>query len=136
MRLPRPLWAVLGAVVVAGCGGGGGTSDEDQIRRAVDGYAQAISGKQPRKLCDVLITKNLLDASKEDRAKQFESCRRRVGRQRFRGLPGPHRVKVDHVEVSGDKATARVRTTAAGQSNSSTVQFRRVDDRWRILTGS
>jgi Putative lumazine-binding len=137
MRAAATTMCTVALVTAAGCGGGGGgTSDEDQIRHTVDDYAAALSGKDSAKLCDVLITPKLASQSKSQRSAQFARCRKRIKGQDLSGLPPEQKVKVGKVDVSGTKATAQVSTTAAGQTQSHKIAFRKVDGQWRILAGS
>jgi ketosteroid isomerase-like protein len=137
MRAAATLLCTVAVGVAAGCGGGDkGPSDEAQIRQTVRDYAAALSGKHASRLCDVLITPKLLAQSKAKRTAEFSRCRKRIEGQNLSGLPAAQKVEVATVDVSGTKATARVSTTAAGQSQSHKIAFRKVDGRWRILTGS
>jgi hypothetical protein len=127
---------IASSLLIAACGGGDDKSDTDEITAAVDDYAQALSGKNPTRLCDVLITRKLLKASKDDREKQFTACRIQAKKQDFSGVPAPQKVEVSHVKVNGDKATARISTGTGTKAQSSTIPFRKVDGSWRILTGT
>jgi hypothetical protein len=136
MRSLSMLILVAACFLLASCGGGEGKSDEDQIRQTVSDYTKAISGKNPSKLCDVLITRKIADASKKDRDKQLDSCRSRIKKQDFSKVPKAQKVEVKNVKVKGSKATAKVATGSGKQRSSSRISFRRVDDHWRILAGS
>lgn len=130
------LTLVAACALLASCGGGEGESDEDQIRQTVVDYAKALSGKDPSKLCDVLITRKIADAPKKDRDKQLDSCRSRVKTQDFSAAPKPQKVEVKDVKVDGSKATAKVATGSGKQRSSSRISFRQVDGHWRILAGT
>jgi ketosteroid isomerase-like protein len=137
MRATATTMCTVALATVAGCGGGGDSSaDEDQIRQTVNDYAAALSGKDSAKLCDVLITAKLISESKDQRSAQFARCRKRIKGEDLSGLPPAQKVKVGKVEVSGSKASAQVSTTAGGQTQSHKISFRKVDGRWRILAGS
>jgi ketosteroid isomerase-like protein len=137
MRAAVTTMCTVVLATAAGCGGGGGgTSDEDQIRQTVNDYAAALSGKDSGRLCDVLVTPKLIAESKSQRAAQFARCKKRIKGQNLSGLPAEQKVKVSKVDVSGTKATAQVSTTAAGQTQSHKIAFRKVDGQWRILAGS
>lgn len=136
MRRLSTLAAVAACALFASCGGGGGKSDEEQIRQAVADYTKAISGKNPSKLCDVLITRRLADASKDGRDKKLSSCRSRVKRRDFSKAPKAQKVTVKDVKVDGDKATGKVSTGTGKKRQSGKISFRKIDDSWRILAGS
>jgi hypothetical protein len=127
---------VASSLLVAGCGGGSDDNAKDDIRAAVDDYAQALSGKEPTRLCDVLVTRKLLKASKGDRDKELDACRTRMKKQDFSGAPAPQDVNVARVKVDGDKATARITTGSGAKRQTGTIPFRKVDGTWRILAGS
>lgn len=119
--------AVL-AVTVAGCGGAGGPSDEQQVRTALQGFGRAVTDRDAQALCTRILAPKLVE--------QIESV----------GLPCPvavrgffsarsPRLTVDRVRVRGPHATARVRTTAANQAPSvDTIALTQVAGRWRIAS--
>jgi hypothetical protein len=129
--------ALSACSLLVACGGGNeGDSDSDQVRQVVKDYTQAISGNKPKKLCDLLVTRKIAEAPKDERDKQLETCRKRVKTQDFSGAPKPQQVKVGDVKVDGNKATAKVTTGTGKTRQSSRVNFRKVDDSWRILAGT
>ena len=137
MRIVLAATLLCTAVALPACGGGSdGPSDEDQIRSSVKDYANALSGEKPERLCDVLITKSLLSESGDKRKKDLDRCRSRARKQDFSGAPKPGAVKVTAVKVDGQKATAKVTAGPSGQSQSSSVPFRKVEGKWRILAGN
>ena len=127
---------IASSLLIAACGGSDDKGAEDEISTAVDDYAHALSGKNPTRLCDVLVTRKLLNAPKDDREKQLAACRIRVKKQDFSGVPAAQKVDVTKVKVDGNKATARVSTGSGANRQSNTIPFRKVDGTWRILAGS
>jgi|GEM_PF-6816154 len=100
---------------------------EEQVRATLDRYAAATREKDYQTLCDDLYASDLVE------------------RIRSAGLPcevalrtgledrqNPQ-LQVQAVEVSGDQAAARVRSTAAGEVASvDTVRLVKEDDGWRV----
>ena len=137
MRFVLAAMLLCTAVALPACGGGDDSpSDETQIRSAVKDYANALSGRKPERLCDVLITKSLLSESGDKREKDLARCRDRARKQNFSGAPKPGAVKVSDVKVDGGKGSAKITAGPSGQSQSSRVPFRKVDGKWRILAGN
>lgn len=124
------------ALLLASCGGGDGKSDADQIRQTVSVYTKAIYGKNPTKLCDVLVTRKIVKASDDEREKELDGCRKRIKGQDFSRAPKPQKVEVNDIKVDGDKATAQIAAGTGKQRQKTRVSFRRIDDSWRILTGT
>ena len=55
MRAPAAILAVA-ALALGGCGGSDPESDEDQVRKAIASYQEALAGDEPEKVCDLLVT--------------------------------------------------------------------------------
>ena len=106
-----------------------GPDDDEQVRETLDRYAVATRDKDYQTICDELYARDLVD------------------RVRAAGLPcevalrtgledrqNP-RLEVQGVEVSGDQALARVRSTAAGEVPSvDTVRLIKEDGDWRVAS--
>ena len=124
----RPLLLVLAACALAGCGDSG-PSDEERIRSTLAQFEQATAGGDYAALCDRILAAELVETveriglpCEEALEKGFEDVRE-------------PRISVGTVTVEGDKATAQVRSSAAGQSPSEdTLDLVRVGDGWRIAS--
>jgi len=103
--------------------------DNEAVADTLDSYAEATRGKDYQKLCDELFASALVE------------------RIRSAGLPCEVAVRtgledrqnpsltVQQVEVSGEQALARVRSTAAGEVPSvDTIRLVKEDDGWRIAS--
>lgn len=102
---------------------------EDEVRDTLDRYAAATRDKDYQTLCDDLYASDLVD------------------RIRAAGLPCEVALRtgledrqnpqltVLSVDVTGDTAAARVRSTAAGEVPSTdTVGLKKEDDGWRVAS--
>ena len=120
--------ATLIAVAVAlGAGGCGAPSDEERVRGTLDTFAQATAKRDWRRICDEVLARRLLD--------RLRAAGVRCEVALSTGLQGVRdpRLEIGAVTVRGDAATARVRTLAANQNESTdTVELVRQGEDWRI----
>jgi hypothetical protein len=124
----RPFAAVLFlAASLSGCGGG--PSDQQQVQATVEAFGRATAAKDYQRLCDTLLTPKLV-AEVETAGLPCEvALRQGLGEVRSPELT------IGRIEVDGDKATADVRSSAAGQLPSRDVlELVRVGDSWRIAS--
>jgi hypothetical protein len=124
----RLLVALLVALAAAGCGGGG-PSQEDQVRAAVDAFGKATAAKDYAKLCGQLLAPKLLE--------QVRSAGLSCEKALAQGLGDVRRPRlvVGRVTVDGDSATAEVRTSASGQAPSrDTLKLTKIAGKWRIAS--
>jgi hypothetical protein len=127
----RPVRRLLVALLVAlaGAGCGGGPSQEDQVRAAVDAFGKATAAKDYATLCGRLLAPKLLE--------QVRSAGLSCEKALAQGLGDVRRPRlvVGRVSVDGDSATAEVRTSASGQSPSrDTLKLTKIAGKWRIAS--
>lgn len=115
----------------AGCGGGGGDDPAPikgpakEVAAIVERFEKAMRTQDFRVVCE-----QLLSASVRARSGGQE-CPRVLG-ERAGDVKRP-RIRIDAIEVAGDKATARVHTTASGQASvADTIRLVRERGRFRI----
>ena len=124
----RPLLLVLATCALAGCGESG-PSDEQQIRSALAEFERATAAHDYQALCDQVLAPKLVET-----VKQIGLPCEIALRKGFKGVRDPH-LSVGAVAVDDDKATAQVRSSAAGEEPSQdTVELVHVGDRWRIAS--
>src|SRR5689334_785741 len=103
----RPLVAVVAVcAAVSACGG---PSDSEQVHAAIEAFQQATVAKDYQRLCDKLLTPKIVQ--------QIESaglpCE--VALEKGLGDVKSPTLTIGKIAVDGDKATADIRTAAAGQ---------------------
>ena len=126
----RPVRRLLVALVVvlAGCGGGG-PSDEDQVRATVAAFGRATAAKDYAKLCRQLLAPKLVEQVRSVGLPCEAALKQGLGDVR------EPRLVVGRVTVRGDSATADVRTSARGQAPSrDTLKLTKIGGRWRIAS--
>jgi hypothetical protein len=124
----RPLLLVLGACVLAGCGDSG-PSDEQQVRAALTEFGRATAERDYAALCNRVLAPDLIETVERIGL----SCEDAL-KKGFEDVEDP-RLAVGTVKVDGDRATAEVRSSAAGESPSEdTVELVRVGDGWRVAS--
>jgi len=117
---PAPALAAL-ALVLAGCG----ASAEEEVRTTVQSLGVATYHRDARTFC-ALLSRDLVA-----RVERAGPCPEVVAL----GLARVERptLRVEDVEVDGDRATARVRTGERGRAPATrTVRLVREGDAWRI----
>jgi Putative lumazine-binding len=126
LRSVRRLLVVL-LVALAGCGGG--PSDTEQVHTAVEEFGKATAAKDYQRLCDRLLAPALVEEVEASGLPCEVALRQGLGEVRAPTLT------IGRIEVTGDRATADVRSAAAGEPPSrDTLQLVRVDDAWRIAS--
>jgi ketosteroid isomerase-like protein len=121
----RPILLLALTVVLAGCGED--TSPEEEVRSTVTRFADASADKDYQVMCDELLAPALVTNVEQYGLPCELALKRGLG-----DVKAP-KLTLGKVEVKGDRATARVTTTATGQEPSTdTLALRRLDDGWRI----
>jgi type II secretory pathway component PulM len=106
-----------------------GSNSDTEVRQTLDRYAQATRDKDYQTLCDDLYASELIDRIRS--AGLPCEVALRTGLQDRRNP----QLKVLGVEVSGDQALARTRTTAIGEPPSlDTVRMVRQGGHWRVAS--
>jgi len=129
VRARPALPLVVLALGLAGCGRDGDEEprEEDAVRATLTTYAKATARGDAARICrDVLAT-----ALVERIQRQGVTCGEAV-QAGLTGVRDP-RLRVESVQVDGTRATAQVRSTAAGQPPSQdTIRLVREKAGWRI----
>jgi hypothetical protein len=128
MRLAALL--LCGALALAACGGGGGSpkrSDADRVRDTLSAFGQASAEHDYRRVCADLLAKPVIDAVR-GAGLSCESAMKTA----LQGVQSP-KLEVGQVTIKGNRASAKVHTTAANQQASDdTVALVREGGDWKI----
>ena len=121
----RTLIAFATLALLAGCGGD--AASEKEVRGVVTAFGEASAKKDYQRICDDLLARSLVD-----NVEQYGlPCE--IALKEGLGTVQAPRLTIGAVTVQGDRASARVKTTAKSQfSSTDTLKLRRVDDQWRI----
>ena len=126
LRRVRYLAPAVALLVLAGCGDQGPTPEE-QVRSTVTEFGRATAAKDYQALCDRLLAPSLV----EEVEAVGLPCAVAM-RQGLEDVREP-RLTIGRVEVREDRATAEIRTSAAGEEPSrDTLELVNVDGTWKI----
>ena len=126
LRRVRYLAPALALLILAGCGESGPTPEE-QVRSTVAEFGRATAAKDYAALCDHILAPELI----EDVESIGLPCERAL-RQGLGEVKDP-RLTIGRIEIREDKATAEVRTSAAGEEPSQdTLELVNLDGAWKI----
>ena len=119
--------ALLGLLLaLSGCGG---TPDPEKVRTVVEAFGVATKTKDYQRLCDELLAPKLV----EEVERVGLPCEVALG-QGLGEVRSPE-LTIGRIEIDGDKATADVRTAAAGELPSrDKLELVRFGDGWRIAS--
>jgi ketosteroid isomerase-like protein len=117
--------AVLAAaVLLSACG----RSEERDVRKALERYAEATERKDYQALCDEVFAEELIDNLRRVGAPCEIALKRGL-----KDVQDPT-VEVESVKIEGDTATAVARTGAVGEEPSrDTIKLVKQDGLWKIL---
>ena len=118
---------LVAAACLAACGGG---NDKQEARDTVKQFFTALQKRDLGKLCDRLLTKDLLQrttGATGDRAGQ--ECRRQ-----FKDIKATDfkLVSVGKTSVNGDNATVQATIERQGQSQPQVFRLKKEDGDWRL----
>ena len=126
LRGVRFLAPAIVLLVLAGCGEGGPTPEE-QVRSAVTEFGRATAAKDYQALCDRLLAPSLVEEVEAIGLPCEVAMRQGLGRVR------EPRLTIGRIDVREDRASAEVRTSAAGeQPSQDTLELVNVDGTWKI----
>ena len=124
-----PLLLVALAATLAGCGGSSGPTDEQLVARTVTSFGRATAAKDYGALCDRILSPSLVAKVEEIGLPCEQALEKALGQ-----VKDP-RLTIGKVTVTGDRATAEIRTSASGQAPSrDTLELERVREGWRIAS--
>jgi hypothetical protein len=125
----RLLLLVAIAAAPAGCGGASGPSDEQLVARTVASFGRATAAKDYRTLCGRILSPALIEKVVQIGLPCEQALAKALG-----DVQDP-RLTVGKITVTGDHATAEIRTSATGQAPSrDTLDLQRVRGAWRIAS--
>jgi len=126
MRLAAML--LCGALTLAACGGASPKrSDADRVRDTLAAFGQASAKHDYRRVCAELLAKPVIDSVR----RAGLSCESAM-KSALQGVQSP-KLEVGAVTIKGNRASAKVHTTAANQSASDdTVALVREGGDWKI----
>jgi Putative lumazine-binding len=129
VRLSTALAVAALAMAAAACGGSGATSDREQVAATVRAFGRATQAGDYGRLC-----RDLLSTALVTRIQRAGITCRDALQAGLQGVRAP-RLSVGEITVDGDRATAEVRTSAAGQRPSvDRLRLVREAGRWRIAS--
>jgi hypothetical protein len=128
LRAVRRLYVALLGLGTALCACGG-PSESERVHETVEAFGQATAAKDYQRLCDSLLAPRLVDEVEAVGLPCEVALRQGLGDVRS------PRITIGRIVVTGDTATAQVRSAAAGEEPSEdTLELVRVDGSWRIAS--
>ena len=125
----RPVLLVALAATLTGCGAVSGPSDEQLVARTVTAFGRATAAKDYGVLCNRLLAPSLIEKVEQIGLPCEQALAKALG-----DVQDP-RLTIGEIEVTGDRATAQIRTSASGQAPSrDTLELERVRAGWRIAS--
>jgi Putative lumazine-binding len=127
LRPVRSLVTALALLALVGCGDQAAPAPEEQVRSTVTEFGRATAAKDYRALCDRLLAPSLIEEVESIGLPCEVALRRGLEEVREPQLT------IGRVEVRDDRATAEVRTSAAGEEPSEdTLELVNVEGTWKI----
>ena len=128
LRLVRFLAAALALALLAGCGDAGPTPEE-QVRTTVADFGHATAAKDYATLCERLLAPKLVEQVTEIGLPCEAALKRGLEKVR------DPRLTIGRVQIDGDRASAEIQSSAAGQEPSKdTLQLVNINGTWKIAS--
>jgi hypothetical protein len=126
LRQVRFLAPAVALLLLAGCGEGGPTPEE-QVRSTVTEFGRATAAKDYQTLCDRLLAPSLVEEVESIGLPCEVALRQGLGDVR------EPRLTIGRIQINDDKASAEVRTSASGEEPSKdTLELVNLDGTWKI----
>jgi hypothetical protein len=126
LRRVRFLAPAVALLLLAGCGEGGPTPEE-QVRSTVTEFGRATAAKDYQTLCDRLLAPSLVEEVESIGLPCEVALRQGLGKVR------EPRLTIGRIQVKDDTASAEVRTSASGEEPSKdTLELVNLDGTWKI----
>jgi Putative lumazine-binding len=126
LRRVRFLAPAVALLLLAGCGEGGPTPEE-QVRSTVTEFGRATAAKDYQTLCDRLLAPSLVEEVESIGLPCEVALRQGLGKVR------EPRLTIGRIQVTDDTASAEVRTSASGEEPSKdTLELVNLDGTWKI----
>jgi hypothetical protein len=126
LRRVRFLAPAVALLLLAGCGEGGPTPEE-QVRSTVTEFGRATAAKDYQTLCDRLLAPSLVEEVESIGLPCEVALRQGLGDVR------EPRLTIGRIQVKDDTASAEVRTSASGEEPSKdTLELVNLDGTWKI----
>ena len=118
------LLCALAALTLVACGG---RDDEEDVRAVLQRFATATAAKDFQTICDRVFAEDLVEE-----VRKSVPCEIALRSSDLGDAEAP-RLEVLDVTVDGDRASAKVRTSADNQESSEdTVRLVREEEGWRV----
>ena len=126
LRPVRSLAPALVLLVLVGCGDAGPTPEE-QVRTTVSEFGRATAEKDYSTMCDRLLAPDLVEEVQQVGLPCERALKQGLDRVR------EPRLTIGAVKIDGDRATAEIRTSAAGEKPSKdTLRLVNINGTWKI----
>ena len=118
----------IGALTLAACGGAKHErSDADRVRDTLAAFGDASAKHDYRRVCGELLAKPVIDSVR----RAGMTCEKAM-KTALEGVEAP-KIEVRQVTITGDRASAKVHTTASNQpASDDTVALVREGGDWKI----
>ena len=119
--------------MLAGCGGGGG-SDQEDAERTVRDFITASNERDAAKLCDDLLSQEFVEQTTLATGENArETCKRQYAQLKAARI---ELIDIQRTEVDGDKARVMTVIEVQGQRANRVFRLVEAEGSWRMAGGS